>query len=170
MDLCRLYLPELRIQALIGCVRSFSRDGEYKPAHQFLRLLGLMAATLQSMEYAHLHLQPIQWYLKCLWTAATYGLHHPVFVNRKFVHTLSWWLHTQHLSQGMPFITPNATFTITTDSSMVVWGGHCLVPGSGMVLYSGLWTWKERQLYIILRREWCSSSFSCGAPVRSSCS
>ena len=56
MDLDRLYLPELRIQALITCVGSFSRVGAYKPAHQFLRLLGLMAATLQSVEYAHLHL------------------------------------------------------------------------------------------------------------------
>ena len=54
MDLSRLYLPHVRIQTLITCVGSFSRLGAYKPAHQFLRLQGLMAATLQSVEYAHL--------------------------------------------------------------------------------------------------------------------
>ena len=54
MDLDGLYLPELRIQTLITCVGSFSRVGKYKPAHQFLRLQGLMAANLQSVEYAHL--------------------------------------------------------------------------------------------------------------------
>ena len=63
-DLGRLYLLELRIQALMACVGSFSRVGAYKPAHLFLRLLGLMAATLQSVEYAHFHMRPIQWYLK----------------------------------------------------------------------------------------------------------
>ena len=47
MDLGRLYLPELRIQALIACVGSFSRVGEYKPAHHFLKLLGLIVATLR---------------------------------------------------------------------------------------------------------------------------
>ena len=54
IDLGRLYLPRLSIQALIACVVSYCRVGEYKPAHQFLRLLGLMAETLQSVEYAHL--------------------------------------------------------------------------------------------------------------------
>ena len=98
MDLGRLYLPELRIQVLIACVGSFSRVGEYKPACQFLRLLVLMAVTLQSVAYAHLHLRPIQWYLKWLWTAATHKLQHPVFVNREVVHALSWWLDRQNLS------------------------------------------------------------------------
>ena len=46
-DLGKLYLLELRIQMLITCVGSFSNVWAYKPAHQFLRLLGLMAATWQ---------------------------------------------------------------------------------------------------------------------------
>ena len=61
-DLGRLYLLDLRIQALIACVGS-SRIGVFRPAHQFLRLLGLMVATLESVEYAHLHMRPIKWYL-----------------------------------------------------------------------------------------------------------
>ena len=118
MDLGSLYLPELRIQALIAGVGSFSRVGAYKPAHQFLSLLGLMAATLQSVKYAHLHMHPIQWYLKQCWTTATHGLRHPVFVKRNFVHALSWWLDRQHLSQGMPFTPPSTTITVTIDASI----------------------------------------------------
>ena len=64
MELDRLYLPKTRIQVLTACARSFSKVGAYRPAHQFLSLLGLMAATLQSVEYVHIHMLPIQWYLK----------------------------------------------------------------------------------------------------------
>ena len=51
-----------------------------------------MVATLQLVEYAHLHIQPIQWYLKQRWTVATHGLQHPMFVNKDIVQMLSWWL------------------------------------------------------------------------------
>ena len=62
-NLGRVYLPEDRIKGLLALVRSFSNIGQYKTA-LFLSLLGLMAATLQSVEYAHLHTRSIQWYLK----------------------------------------------------------------------------------------------------------
>ena len=47
----------------------------------------------------------------------------------------------------MPFTFPNTT-TITTDARMEGWGAHCIVPGSGMVLFSDLWTADECQLNI----------------------
>ena len=82
MDLGSLYLPELRIEALISCVGSFSRVGAYKPAHQFLGLLVLMVATLQSVEYAHLYMRPNQWYLrKQRWTTAAHRLLHPILLT-----------------------------------------------------------------------------------------
>ena len=63
IDLGRLYLPEEWIDGLLALVRSFSKVGQYKPALLYLSLLGLMAATLQTVQYAHLHICPIQWYL-----------------------------------------------------------------------------------------------------------
>ena len=63
IDLGRVYLQEDRIEGLLALVRSFSKVGQYVSA-LFLSLLGLMAATLQSVEYAHLCMRPIQWYLK----------------------------------------------------------------------------------------------------------
>ena len=61
---------------------------------------------------------------------------------------LSWWLDRLLLSQGMPFNSPNTTNTIITDASMEGWGGHCIMPGSGTVLYSSLWTREKCQLHI----------------------
>ena len=63
MDLAMIFLPVPRKEALISCVLSFSKVGSYKPAHQFLRLLGLMAVTLV-MLHAHFRMRPVQWYLK----------------------------------------------------------------------------------------------------------
>ena len=147
MDPGRLFLLELRIEALITCVGSFSRVGVYKPAHQFLRLLGLMAATLQS-EYDNHHMHPIQWYLKQRLTPATHRLCHHIFINRDLVHTFSWGLDRQHLSLGILFTSPSTIITITMDASMEGWGSHYIVPGSDTALYSGLWTREERQLHI----------------------
>ena len=59
-DLGRLYLPEDRIDRLLAFVRSFAIVGQYKPALLFPSLLGLMAATLPLVEYAHLYMCPIQ--------------------------------------------------------------------------------------------------------------
>ena len=64
MDLGRVYLPEDRIKGLLALVRSFAKVGQYVPALFYLSLLGLMAANLQLVEYAHFCIQPIQWYLK----------------------------------------------------------------------------------------------------------
>ena len=64
MDLAWIFLPKDRKDALISCIRSFCQAGSYKPAHQFLHLLGLMVVTLLVMPYAHVHMRPLQWYLK----------------------------------------------------------------------------------------------------------
>ena len=68
-DLTWIFLLNNRKDALISCVRSFCQAGSYKPAHQFLRLLGLMVATLLVVPYAHLRMRPLQWYLKSRWTS-----------------------------------------------------------------------------------------------------
>ena len=74
IDLGRLYLPEDQVDRTLALVRSFSRVGQYKPAFLFLSLLGLMAAMLPSVEYTHLCMHPIQWFLKRRWNHVTRGL------------------------------------------------------------------------------------------------
>ena len=45
-DMALIFLPDPRKDTLISCILSFGRAGSYKPIHQFLHLLGLMAVTL----------------------------------------------------------------------------------------------------------------------------
>ena len=61
---------------------------------------------------------------------------------------LLWWLDRQHLSQGMPFTSPNTTITITMDASIGGLGGHCIILSSGTTRCSDLWTRDERQILI----------------------
>ena len=100
MDVGRVYLPEEQIDWLLAFVRSFSKVGQYKPSLLFC-LLGLMAATLQLVEYVHLHMRPIQWYPKRRWNHATHGLRYMILINKDLNQTLQWWSVRQHLSQGM---------------------------------------------------------------------
>ena len=123
-DLGKLYLPEEWIDGLLALVRSFSRIRQYKPALLFLSLLGPIATTLQSVEYAHLHMHPIQWYLKCRWNHITHGLCYMILVTKDLTQALQWWLVREHLSQGMDFSLHSTNITITTDASMYGWGCH----------------------------------------------
>ena len=66
-----------------------------------------------------------------------------IFVNKDMVPSLRWWLDRHRLSQGMPFTFPDTIITIITDASMERWGSHCIVPRSGMALFSDLWTVDE---------------------------
>ena len=47
-----------------------------------------MAASLQSVEYANLHMHPIQWYLKSWWNHATHGLRFMIFIDKDLNHAL----------------------------------------------------------------------------------
>ena len=51
IDLGKVYLPKERIEGFLALVRSVSKVGQYKTALLFLSLLGLMATTLQWVEY-----------------------------------------------------------------------------------------------------------------------
>ena len=73
-DLGRLNLLEDRVDGLLAHVRFFSRLRHYKPSLLFLSLLGVMAATLSSVEYTCLRMRSIQWYMKHHWNQVTHGL------------------------------------------------------------------------------------------------
>lgn len=133
-DLGRVYLPENRIEGLLTLTRSFAKVGRYVTALLYLSLLGLMAATLLSVEFAHLRMRPIQWYLKRRWNHVTHGLRHKILVSKDLGQALQWWLVRENLSQGIPFSLPTTTITITTDASMEGWGGHCRLPQSTTAL------------------------------------
>ena len=107
MYLALIFLLEAMKDALISCVRSFCKAGSYKPAHQFLHL-GLIAAILLVVPYAHLCMRPVQWYRKDWWSSPL-GLNHRVFMNADLVRDLQWWTVESNLLEGRPFMPASHT-------------------------------------------------------------
>ena len=97
MDLGRVYFLEEWINRLLALVRSLSKVGQYKAALLFLSLLRLIAAPLQSVEYAHLHMCLFQWYLKCRWNHATHTHGFMILIDKDLNHALQRWLVREHL-------------------------------------------------------------------------
>ena len=145
-DLGYVFLPEDRLTVLVNCVKTFLHIGMYKPAHQWLRLLGLMAATLLVVHQARLNMRPIQWHVKLRWKAVQ-GLKAPVMVSAEVVQALQWWLCEQNLRTGLPFHPPPPHLTVGTDASKEGWGGHAVIDGR-KAMFEGLWTPSESRLHI----------------------
>ena len=104
-DLGMEFLPPKRVEALLACVRTFLQVSQYQPAHQFLRLLGLMASCLSVVRFARLYMRPIQWHVKDCW-APPLRLQAPVMVTRALVSDLQWWLHLPNLERGLKLQPP----------------------------------------------------------------
>ena len=149
MDVGKVFLPPPRTEALLKCVRTFLRVGQYKPAHQFLRLLGLMASCLAVVPYARLYMRPIQWHVKDRWNP-TKGLNAPIMVNMALTEHLQWWLSPTNLQQGVLLSPPAHTLTVTTDASLQGWGGFLQRPGTSPDLVQGKWTPQEQLSHINL--------------------
>ena len=144
-NLGRVFLPEDRREALIRAVSAFARVGVYHPVRRWMQILGLMAATIQTVEFARLSMRSVQWHLKDSWKSR--NLLDMVMVTRHVFEALQWWTVRQNLSLGRPFQPPKATLTVTTDASKLGWGGHSSLNGQTF-LFSGLWTPEETRLHI----------------------
>ena len=140
-DLGRVFLPVDRREALLSVVRVFARVGLFFPAKAWMRLLGLMAASIISVRLARLRMRPIQSYFMAQWRSR--DLNHKIMVPLSLMECFRWWLCADNLSEGMPFRSPQPSLTITTDASREGWGGHVNFSGQSR-LFSGLWSLKER--------------------------
>jgi ribonuclease HI len=117
-------LPEDRALELAKCCQSFMKVGQYQTVRTFLRLLGLMAATLLAVPYARLYMRPLQWFMNSHRDSRIHGLSHKIMVSRALLPTLQWWAHIPNLTQGLSWKTPVPSVTLTTDASLEAWGAH----------------------------------------------
>lgn len=146
-DLGRIFLPEDRRKSLIRAVNAFKRVGQRHSARLWLQILGLMAATISSVDLANLNMRPIQWYLKSQWRLRDDSLEAKVMVPKSLLPCLNWWSDPRNLSAGKPFQDPPCTLTVTTDASMEGWGGHSCINGEEL-LFCGLWSREECRFHI----------------------
>jgi ribonuclease HI len=133
--LAAAFLPELRAQQLVLCCQRFMRVGQYQSIKMFLRLLGLMAATLLAVPYARLYMRPIQLYMNQNRDAKIHSLSHKIMIPCKLVPVFRWWASMSNLTQGLPWNPPSPSVTLTTDASLKAWGGHL-----GDLRVQGRWT------------------------------
>ncbi len=76
------------------------------PAREFLRLLGIMAACIEVVFWARLHMRPIQMYLMCFWTPSSREIEAQVPIRGHIIPHLKWWREDKNLLKGLPLEEP----------------------------------------------------------------
>ena len=107
-------LPSNRLEALVNLVTTFMQVGRSFPARLWLQLLGVMAATIPSVVWAHLNMRPVQFFLK----QNKQGLDFPIVLIQTLVPCLCWWVDRSKLVMGLPFQPAQPELTVRTNSSM----------------------------------------------------
>ena len=116
-------LPQDRIDSLVIRVREFiSRP--VNTARQCLVLLGTMNACTEVVQYARLHMRPIQLYLLYHWRPKTQPLNMPIPISQIILPHLEWWLNPVNLQKGVCLKEPEIQETLFSDASDKGWGGH----------------------------------------------
>jgi hypothetical protein len=141
-DQARISLPEDRASHLVQCARLFVAP-RYLPARLFLRLLGLMVASLLVVPHARLRMRPIQMYFLSTWRASRHPLNMPVLVPHSLISHLEFWKTKSRLVGGVPMFPVPPQVTVTTDACNTGWGGHL-----GSLKVQGLWTSSQMALHI----------------------
>jgi ribonuclease HI len=136
-------LPEDRAKQLARCCQIFMQVGQYRSIRSFLRLLGLMTATILAVPYARLHMRPIQIYLNDQRDARIHGLDHRIMVPRKLLPTFQWWTSLSNLLAGLPWQSPKPSEILTSDASLMAWGAHM-----GELKVQGSWSPHQRTFHI----------------------
>jgi hypothetical protein len=144
-DLGMVVLPESRAQVLSNACKSLARVGLYHSVRVWMKILGLMAATIVSVRHARLRMRPIQFFVKQGWNSSDFE--QKLMTTRVVAQALLWWVNVENLTQGVPLRALIPTLVITTDASMEGWGGHLTVQGQNL-LFSGLWSLRERSYHI----------------------
>lgn len=144
-------LPPRRCLALSTALQSFLKVGALHPARLFMKVLGLMAATIDVVPHARYRMRPLQWHLHDRWTVAD-GYEAPILVTRQLVEDCRWWLHEPNLRRGVPLEPRSPQATLVTDASLYGWGAHLVLLGgerqSRPLLLQGAWSVQETTLHI----------------------
>ena len=112
------FLPLDKALRLQQCVRLFMKVGVYLPVRLFLRLLGLMAASLLMVPWARLYMRPLQLYLNSQWDARSRNFDFKVMVPLRLMKIFQWWTDLNHLRKGLPWSREEPSVVITTDASL----------------------------------------------------
>ena len=109
---------------------------------ELMSLIGSMASMEKTIPLGHLHMRPLQWYLKTHWRYPQ-SLDIPVPVSQVLKQHLQWWTNLSNLKRGFPLHQNEHNLLLFTDASLKGWGAHL-----NHHTASGLWNQVESKLHI----------------------
>jgi hypothetical protein len=138
-----VFLPLDKVQQLVQCVSLFLPVGQYRTVHLFLRLLGLMTASMMAVPQARLYMRPIQLYLNAQAPSAGHNLNRTIMLPLKLLPVFRWWADIANLTPGRSWVALKPSLILTTDASMEAWGAHL-----NQFKLQGRWTSRQVNLHI----------------------
>ena len=112
------------------------------PTHKFLRLLGLMAACIDLVPLARLHMRPLQLYFLSFWRPNKDSSETHIPIRDPFLQHAHWWLMRDNIFRGTPLHIPSEV-VLWTDASLTGWGAHM-----GNQQASGVWIAQQQTWHI----------------------
>ena len=107
----------------------------------FLHLLGILASCIELIPNTRLHMRPIQIHLLHFWRPISMDLTVKIPVTQHLKSHLNWWLDSAHISKGRSIAHWETSVTMTTNASMIGYGGHV-----NNQIYQGTWSDQEKKL------------------------
>ena len=124
--------PE-RVSTILAAARVL-RQKRKASARSWMRFLGYLASLVDVLPDCRLHMRLLQIHLLRYHRPNVDPLTGPVPMTEAIRLQIARWQRRPFLTQGKPFTSPQPTITVSTDASLLGWGGVC---GERMV--SGDW-------------------------------
>ena len=121
----QLARPSLdRVKTIVATARSL-RGSRRVRAERWLQWLGYLSSLVDVLPDCRLLMRPFQLHLLEFYRPGVSSPSMWIPLPAKIKALLIVWLRRSFLLQGKPFSVPLPTVTVTTDASLVGWGGHC---------------------------------------------
>ena len=95
------------------------------PARVWLQFLGYLASLVDVLPDCRLHMRPLQLHLLSHYRPSRDPLTRLVPLTPGSRLLFRRWCRPEFLNSGKPTQTPQPNITVTTDASLLGWGGHC---------------------------------------------
>ena len=141
-DLGQVMLPQDRAQVLKELTLQVVRSSAVS-ARTFLRLLGLMAASIAVVRFARLRMRPLQCHLMFHYTPQQDSLEKSIPVTQDLIRHLLVWTEDSFLFQGISLLPTVHSLILTSDSSATGWGAHFQD-----ISLQGVWSLQEQAMHI----------------------
>ena len=122
LDLGKVYPTQERMKHLKLEIHKLLKG--QNSARQYLVILGIIASCLELIPNSRLFMRPIQIHLLQQWSPSKMGLDYIVQCTADLKAHLSWWLCSVNTMKGRSLAPFKTSATITTDASLMGWGGH----------------------------------------------